>query len=164
PVLLQQMLEMHRLHAALERILQLLDPVRIAPHRRPHPLRYRRRAQAHFAPLDPRAADARFDLQISHLETRALGIARHRGEERPAPGAHQAASSSITPGLSATAARIAPRSRSPSQSSERPAITLSTSSRFDSSSWSIRSSSVPVEISECTYTGLCCPSRCARSV
>ena len=47
---------------------------------------------------------------------------------------------------SSTAARIVPRSRSPSQSSERPAITFSASSRFESSSRSIRSSSVPLQI------------------
>ena len=57
-----------------------------------------------------------------------------------------AASSSTASTESSTAARSVPRSRSPSQSSERPAITFSASSRFESRSASIRSSSVPLQI------------------
>ena len=45
-----------------------------------------------------------------------------------------------------------------------PWITFAASSRFDSSSWSIRSSSVPVQMRLCTNTGLRWPTRCTRSV
>ena len=70
-------------------------------------------------PLDDRPDLARVDAQGCHFQLGVVGIARNCGNEGPAPRAHYAAAST-TSGDSATACRIAPRSRSPSQSSERP--------------------------------------------
>ena len=121
------------------------------------------RFRRHEARRAPRPTSSR---RARPRSRRAAPTAPAEPPHRPPPVASSDVmpSSSTASADSATAARIAPRSRSPSQSSERPAITFSASSRFDSSSWSIRSSSVPRQIRLCTNTGLRWPTRCTRSV
>src|SRR5512146_1412205 len=161
--------ELLRHERLLPRVLEQLRELERLPvgsdlrcDRRPHAGRNRLRGKGDRAAFDVSRDQARLDAERRDPGTRyrtyVVPVC-----ELPSPRAAHLSAPSYASGASATAARIAPRSRSPSQSSLVPAITFSTSSRFDSSSWSMRSSSVPDVISECTHTGFSWPRRCARS-
>src|SRR3954453_12273445 len=180
PVLREQMLQLHGLDLPAHRPLQRAAVLRVAHHRVPDARRDRRRRDRHRASLDARGDLPRLDAQVldralppqllaaDRLRCRVVRYERRRQCTCPRAladaAAHATATTSAASGASATAARIAPRSRLPSHSSPLAAITLSTSSRFDSRSWSMRSSKVPRQMSEWTKTGLRWPGRWTRSV
>ena len=116
----------------------------------------------------PARPSSRADVAVAREHAPALGdrralVAHDGGREEPRPRAAPMRSliaASLTPPPPSSPARARPRrgsrrgrARRASPPSRR-AITFSASSRFDSSSWSIRSSSVPMQMRLCTNTGL----------
>ena len=114
---------------------------RAGPGERSAALRTRRRLIGHDRACEPAGPGAGSDPLAVVLDDERAAVLDQ--DVRPV-GAHAAAS--VASGVSATAARIASRSSSASQSSAGAAMTFSASSRLDSSSSSIRSSTVAVQI------------------